>query len=1220
MLFNINRFKFFLKMKFTIVVLMACLSFSVQAQDFFKYFKGDPQGLRNHPDREITPDKYEVFQLDFEKLTAYLAGAPVEKPGTRSDFNITLPLPDGGLMEFTFVNSPVMASKLASKYPEIQSFKAISKDGSANARFDIGPFGFHASIRTSKGDVYIDPYTRDQKEYLIVYYLHDLKFALPGQLKCGTTSENLSDIHPARRGNIKTDKRTISQNFENLHTYRLALACTGEWGRVRGSVAQALADMNTSVNRLNLIYENEIASRLVLIDRNSELIFLDPNTDPYNSPRSGGALLGENSAAINSILAIDEYDIGHVYTMTCDDVGGIAALSSLCNDMFKARGVTCHYTNLITITVQVAAHEFGHQFSATHTFNNCGGNESGGTAFEPGSGSTIMAYGGLCGTNNVQGANDDYFHWASLNQMYNYMRTAGSRADDCAMKTEIPNTRPVPRVSHRNGLVIPRETPFYLNGTAFDAEGDNMTYNWEQINTGPQSPLGSPSADSPIFRSVRPSASTQRIIPAKASLFSSVNSINEVLPTYSRNINFAFTARDNNPAGGLAGWSFTNFTASGSAGPFIVLFPNQGNFKTGEKIEVRWDVANTNNAPVNCQFVDIYLSLNTALFEDSPNFIQLACRVPNNGSHTVTIPEVSAGGARIVVAGHDNIFFDISNANLVITTPTEPTAYFELNSCRETLCLPDKTIIGVRTKGFGGLSGNLVFDVEGMPEGMSFRINKAEINTDDNFEIEFDIENSVLSGQYPLNILCITSTGDTVSRPIVFDVISTNFDGFELVSPEDGLTGASDLPSFSWVGSPNAEEYIIRISDRPDFIGGSLNISTIVTGTSYIPATILQKSTIYYWQVIPLNQCAEGTPSPVRAFITEALNCQNFDYPGERIIIPGPVVTREAKISLPVTDGIILDLNVSKLHVRHDNFRDLRLSLVSPAGTTAVLVNRQCLGNRTLNAAFDDQAPVAFNCTLNQPAYRPQQPLSVFNGENIKGDWTLRIEDLESENGGDFFTFGLEFCTGVSLSNPSFGNVDTLKVKTGEGRIIENQLLSVMHPINGPQDIEFVVVTLPTYGRLLRNGVDLNIGDKFTQLDINSNIIRYLQSAEVDGSQITYDEFRFVVSDKAAGWLPITAFPILINDDFISNTTDVISQSLVLISPNPAADQVYVTIKDEMVKNMDYTISNLEGKLMKRGVVANGQSISTSEIPAGLYLLHFKTSNALIAKKLVIQR
>lgn len=1200
--------------------LVFVLNFSAQGQDFFRNFRGDPQDLRNHPDREITPEKYEVFQLDFEKLVEYLQNAPEEYSGTKSPLKIQFPMPDGSTVDFTVEKSPVMAKKLSEKYPQIQSYKAISVDGKANARFDIGPYGFHASVRTPKGDIYIDPYTRDQKQFVIVYHLHDLKYELPGQFTCGTLSDDLADIHPVRRGKIKNDKRNIAEDFENLHTYRLALACTGEWGKVRGSVVQALADMNTSVNRINLIYENEVSSRFVLIERNDELIFLDPQTDPYNSPRSGAALLGENSTVLNTILSLDEFDIGHVYTLACDDVGGIAAISSLCNNQFKARGVTCHYADLITITSQVAAHEIGHQFSATHTFNNCGGNETESTAFEPGSGSTIMAYGGLCGQNNIQGKNDSYFHWASLNQIYNYVRTEGSVAFQCAMKTQIPNTRPVPEILHKDGLVIPRETPFYLNGRAVDAEGDNLTYNWEQINTGPQSPLGSPIGNSPLFRSVKPSASSQRILPNKSNLFLSMNSVTEILPSTTRQLDFVFTARDNNPAGGLAGWAFTNLSSTTNAGPFVVTFPNQGNFKTGDEVTVRWDVANTDISPVDCEFVDIYLSVDQALFEDSPNFIQLACRVPNNGSYQVVIPDVISSNARIVVAGHDHIFFDISNFNLVITAPTEPTVFFDMDQCKRELCLPDQTFINIRTRGYGDIEGELIFEVEGMPEGMSASFSIEGIQPGDDFNIELDIDNSVPSGEYLITVLCITPMGDTLRRSTVLDVTSTDFSDFALIAPEDGLTGAPDLPSFSWVPSPNATEYLIKISDNPNFQSGSVNISTVVSGDSFIPSIVLQKSTIYFWQVIPMNGCAVGEPSEVRAFITEALNCQTFDYQGERIIIPGPVVTREAKINLPTIDGTILDLNVSKVNIRHENFRDLIISLVSPAGTSSVLVNRQCLGNRTLNSGFDDQAPVAFNCTLNQPVYRPQQPLSVFNGENIKGEWTLRIEDLESENSGDFFTFGLEFCVGKSLNNPIFDRIDTLKVKTGSGKIIENQVLRVIHPVNDPLDIEFILVSLPEFGSLLLNGVILAVGDKFTQSDIDNGLLRYLQNVEVDGKVITYDEFRFVVSDKSAGWLPITALPILINDDFVSGTFEIVNPNLVLISPNPTSDQVFVSIKDKLISVLDYTITNIEGKVTKKGTVTDGQFIATSELPAGLYQIHFRHATVMTTKKLVIQR
>src|SRR5690606_31750876 len=108
--------------------------------------------------------------------------------------------------------------------------------------------------------------------------------------------------------------------------------------------------------------------------------------------------------------------------------------------------------------------------------------------------------------------------------------------------------------------------------------------------------------DSPSFRSFRPNESSIRFFPRKFTLLSNFSEITEVLPTYDRNFHFALTARDNNPEAGIAVWDFVEFKADGESGPFQIKQPNFAEvYEAGSKIEVIWDVANTDNLPVNCK-------------------------------------------------------------------------------------------------------------------------------------------------------------------------------------------------------------------------------------------------------------------------------------------------------------------------------------------------------------------------------------------------------------------------------------------------------------------------------------------------------------------------------------------------------------------------------------------------------------------------------------------
>src|SRR5690606_26184841 len=76
--------------------------------------------------------------------------------------------------------------------------------------------------------------------------------------------------------------------------------------------------------------------------------------------------------------------------------------------------------------VRVLTHELGHQLGASHTWSNCppvnSTQRSGNTAYEPGSGSSIMSYIGTCGDQNLRYIPGPfYFHTGSLQQMLRYI-------------------------------------------------------------------------------------------------------------------------------------------------------------------------------------------------------------------------------------------------------------------------------------------------------------------------------------------------------------------------------------------------------------------------------------------------------------------------------------------------------------------------------------------------------------------------------------------------------------------------------------------------------------------------------------------------------------------------------------------------------------------------------------------------------------------------------
>jgi hypothetical protein len=116
----------------------------------------------------------------------------------------------------------------------------------------------------------------------------------------------------------------------------------------------------------------------------------------------------------------------------------------------------------------------GHQFGATHTFNattgSCGPQRTGSTAYEPGTGSTIMGYRFACGAEDLM-SSDTYFHLASLEQIVSYTNLGSGSS--CPVITANGNSAPV--VDAGPTYTIPQGTPFTLGALGSDANGDDLT-------------------------------------------------------------------------------------------------------------------------------------------------------------------------------------------------------------------------------------------------------------------------------------------------------------------------------------------------------------------------------------------------------------------------------------------------------------------------------------------------------------------------------------------------------------------------------------------------------------------------------------------------------------------------------------------------------------------------------------------------------------------------
>ena len=940
----------------------------------------------------------------------------------KGDFvtEISLPNETGKEEIFQIKPVPLFSEKLSKKYPEIKTFKGVSKTRKdVQVRLSTQQGGINAWIHfKSSPDLFIQPVKGNKN--LHYSYLKRKEF----------NSSNLFCKTEVQKNKKKPESFKLNnQSFrQKIRTFRIAIATTAEytnyWGdnnQSNGSNKEdALAAIASTLNRINSIFERDLNIRLELVSDDS-LIYEDTDQDPFT-----GNFGSELQRTLDDVLGDENYDIGHLFDYG-EPNGDAGKIGSVCLKGSKGKGFSTHpfrdtyggeYRNDY-FDLDYVGHEIGHQFGAYHTYSF----ETEGTGFnvEPGSGSTIMAYAGITGPDDLQQHGDPYFHYYSILSILNYVDSINCGTTE-SLSSDIFS------FDAGQNYIIPIGTPYELKvDLSSNLEDENFTYCWEQLdsgeitssNFGPYNPVGS------MARSLPPNISPQRTIPNLKRILDSelteqnpsIGSDWETVPLIGRKMKWGLTVRKKTPTLSLVAQDSIEITSYANAGPFKINSQNELglSLKGGSVENIFWDVAKTNQNPIDASHVNITLSVDGG--ESFP--IELANGIINNGFSRVIIPnEINTDQARLMIKPANNIFFAINSSDFKIESRD---LILNLDTFVRENCGSDVQRFTFEIKKYNNFEEPFTLQLNPQPPNIDVKFSKASfIESDSLGYLEISGLNTLETGDYNLALEAQFSSGSE-QFPFILEQRNGEIGTADILSPENNSNNVSLNPVLSWESDSNIDNSRIQIANDQDF--QSLVIDTILTSSQFQLGK-LKSETNYYWRIQSQNNCEIGNFSEVFSFQTNSISCEDInsdDLPND-IEDATENEDGETLSSIEVDfNSTIIDLDVL-VDLEHSYTDDLTLYLEAPNGER-ILLSRALgdAGDNYTQTTFDQEATL--NIIQSQPPFTgsfvPLQDLSILYGTSSYGTWKLIVLDQYQDDTGTLLQFKLNFCVEGNVENNS---------------------------------------------------------------------------------------------------------------------------------------------------------------------------------------------------------
>lgn len=936
----------------------------------------------------------------------------------------------GVLETFRLKETEVLSPELQLKHPWIRTHVGYSTSREdVRIRVSQSKKGYWVWMQTAMGDYFMQPSKKYPDSH--VWYKRDEENKK--SFKCSTP---MRDSKEWNQPNGQQSSKGVLSN--RIRTFDIAVATTGEYGAFwadedpdNGTPEEdVLAEIVRSINRINEVFETDLQVHLRLVT-GTEVISLDPASDPFNGDVS---LNTQIQNYLDTQVGNANYDLGHLLDYDAPN-GNAGSIGNVCRTGSKGSAFSAHdfrdAYNVEYLTdyfdLDFFGHELGHQFGGTHTFGFSF--ESAGANMEPGSGSTIMAYAGITGTDDVQNHGDAYFHYKNIHQINTYINTQSCQSDGAVFTNTAPQIAPLTNVT------IPQGTAYKLSATVTDSDSsDQLYYCWEQLDNGRvrREDFGPTKLTGAMARSRPPVLDSVRYIPEMSAILGgNLTQTNptrgsrwETVSTIGRDLNWGLTVRDrfasDTDLQGRVSQAAFEISVHANSGPFVLSSQDSNTqWSGGQLATIRWDVAQTNRAPVNASHIRILLSTDGG--QTFPHILEE--QTPNDGVAEIVVPlGIQTAQARLLIEPVGNLFLAVNQQAFPIERKD---VGLRFNSSTIELCTNASNQIPFELSRMPGQSGNLQLSVIGQSNALTLNLPQSQFSSGQTTGV-LEISNltSIPSGNYMLRLRAQlagqTSSATVADTSLNLNIRSATLNPPNLQGPEDGRQDLDAYVTLNWNTDANASSYSVELSTDQNF--SSLTFSS-TTADTQLTTPQLDSNTTYYWRVKAMNSCGESVFSTVRSFRTQITSCHSYSTANlPRTITDattlGPGVTLA---EIFVQDNLsILDLEI-EVDISHTWLEDLALVLIGPNGQRVQLTNR--IGENQDNyrrTIFDQESDVAI--TSGEPPYtgrfRPIGDLSVFYNTDSGGTWILEITDNEPEDVGSLRTAELSICyNGVPESN-----------------------------------------------------------------------------------------------------------------------------------------------------------------------------------------------------------